>query len=285
MHTIVGLGQAGCRIAEGFRRYKNYDIYKIDTGIEDSKWTYSLPQQAHPEMYEEHCPNLDEFFKDIEGEVLFILSGGGLISGCALRVLEGLKKNTINILYVRPDISFLSPIRKLHERVVFNVLQEYARSAVFKRLLIVDNATLEKNIGNIPVVGFYERINEAITPVIHMLNVFGHIDSVEDNFSDPLETCRISTIGMYEFDSGEENMFFPLEKTREVCYYYAINKKELESDGTLMNKIKKQLKEKNKDLKISYGIFSTNYPKKYVYVMSHSSTIQKGEEDVKSESV
>ncbi len=62
-------------------------------------------------------------------EILFITSCGH-VSGAALRILQQLKKKncTINVLYIKPDGSLLSHTKSLQQNLMFNVLQEYARS-------------------------------------------------------------------------------------------------------------------------------------------------------------
>ena len=37
MKAIIGLGEAGCNIADQFAKYPQYRIYKIDTGLESFK--------------------------------------------------------------------------------------------------------------------------------------------------------------------------------------------------------------------------------------------------------
>ena len=114
MKAIIGLGQAGCNIADEFAKYPEYDIYKIDVDIK-GKNCYSIKKQDRPELYEKACPNLKTFFKNIKGEVLFVTSCG-YTSGAALRILEQIKnKCNISILYVKPDISLLSDTKKLQE--------------------------------------------------------------------------------------------------------------------------------------------------------------------------
>ena len=34
MQTIIGLGQAGCNVADKFAEYPQYKVYKIDAGLE-----------------------------------------------------------------------------------------------------------------------------------------------------------------------------------------------------------------------------------------------------------
>ncbi len=213
METIIGLGQAGCNIADEFKKYDEYDVYKIDVGLNAYEETpygdfpkeglYNMPWQSTPEGYEESCPNMKTFFKDIKGEILFIFGGSGDISGASLRVLHHLQGRDISVLYVRPDIELLPEKKRMQERVTFNVLQEYARSAVFKRIFLIDNTALENHIGDVPLIGYHDKLNEMIVSTIHMINVYNHIESVTDTFSDPFETARISTIGLLDIADGK----------------------------------------------------------------------------------
>ena len=145
MKTIIGLGQAGCNIAEKFKKHPQYKVYKIDVGLENEANSYALERQESPELYESKCPNLKTFFKEVSNDVLFITSSGD-VSGASLRILEQLKKKTIvSVLYIKPDLSLLPEIKNLQENLVFRVLQEYARSAVFEKIYLVDNMLLTDN--------------------------------------------------------------------------------------------------------------------------------------------
>ena len=58
MDTIVGLGKAGCAIADKFAQYPQYQVFKIDSeGIDkDGKNNFLLEKQTHPEKYEQNTP-------------------------------------------------------------------------------------------------------------------------------------------------------------------------------------------------------------------------------------
>ena len=273
MDTVIGLGQAGCNIADEFAKYDQYKIFKIDCGLEglQQEGVYDMPWQDSTERYEEKCPDLSKFFKDVTGEVLFVLGGSGNISGAALSILKHLKHCDINILYIRPDLESITVTKVRQEWVVFNILQEYARSGVFKRIYLVDNSKVEEYLGDVPVIGYYERLNNMIASTLHMINVYDHIEPVVDTFSRPLSGRRVSTIGFYDEKNNENKLFYLLDNVGEMRYYYAINKEKLETDGDILKKIREQIKS---EVETSYGIFSTNYDQDYVYTVAHSSDIQ-----------
>ena len=274
MDTVIGLGAAGCNIADEFAKYSQYKIYKIDNGLDGLKQegVYDMPWQDSVERYEERCPDMTNFFRGLSGDVLFVIGGSGNISGAALAILEYIKHCNINILYIRPDLESISITKKNQEWVVFNVLQEYARSGVFERIYLVDNSKVEENLGNVPVIGYYDKLNSVIVPSLHMINVYNHIGSVVNTFSKPLAGRRISTIGFYDEENNKNNLFYSLDNVGEMRYYYAINKEKLETDGDILKKVREQIKG---DTEASYGIFATNYEQDYVYTVAHSSEIQR----------
>ena len=280
MDTVIGLGKAGCRIADRFSQYPQYKIYKIDVGLKGLKKNgiYNLPKQSGPEKYEEKCPSMKNFLKGVNGDVLFVVGGSGDVSAASLRILQHIKDCNINILYIRPDTTLLSETKKKHEWVTFNVLQEYTRSGVFQRMLIVQNTTVEEAIGEVSIIGYHDKLNDMIVSTLHMINVYNHIDSVTDTFGEAPETARISTFGFYDLEEEEEKLFFSLDNCRELRYYYAIKKEDLETDSGLFKQIRQQVKQN--EIKTSYGIYSTNYDTNFVYVLAHSSIVQGGAYDV-----
>ena len=159
--NIIGLGKAGCAIADKFAEYPQYKTFKIDIGLEGEN-CFNIPRQKSPEAYEETAPPMEEFFSKVTGEVIFAICGAVMISGMSLAVLEQLKGHDTSILYIRPDVSLLSEKKMLQERVVFNVLQQYARSGLLKRIYLISNSRVEEIMGDIPIIGYYDRINGMI---------------------------------------------------------------------------------------------------------------------------
>ena len=274
MDTVIGLGKAGCAIADKFSQYPQYKIFKIDIEniAENKKNEKLLNKKASPEQYETSVPSMRTFLKPSTDDVLFVLSGSGSVSGTSLRILEQLSKmkKTINVLYIKPDVEFLGTNNKAQERLVRNVLQEYARSGKLARLYMVDNKLVESIIGEVPVFGYYDKLNDLIASTLHMVNLYNHQDSVHSTSFETSDMARISTFGVIDTESGEEKLFFLLDNTSEKCYYYAINQKTLETDGTLMKKIVENISNNTKkedDIKTSFRIHSTSYEQDYGYIV------------------
>ena len=273
MDKILGLGTAGCNIASLFERYPQYEVYKIDASQNTAENFYHLREETDPAKYEENCPDLSGFFKDLQGELLFVVAGASKVSAASLRILEQLKgRCQINILYVQPNVLSLSEARSLMAKTTFNVFQQYARSGVFNQMYVVNNETIESILGGIPIMEYYSKINEILVSAIHMINVFNHAESVTDTFSEPFETARISTIGIVDVEKNEEKVFFLLDKVREKQYYYAIETEKLKTDEKLHKRITEHMEKQ--DAKSSYGIYSTDYENDYGYFVARSSTTQ-----------
>jgi len=277
MDKIVGLGQAGCNVAAAFEAYPQYECYYFDTSPHDSQKSVLVPKQDKHEDYEEACPSYEYELRDLHGDVLFVLGGGGTISGMCLRLLEQVARNakSVSLLYIKPDTSLLGETKKLQERVTYMVLQEYTRSGVFKQMIIVDNSELENILGELPIIGYHNKLNEMVVSTIHMINVFENTKSIDDTLASLPETARIATIGVMDVENNKENMFFSLEKPREIRYYYAINEDELNKSSGLFRTIKENVKSRTSDeVTACYGIYSTNYDKNYGYLMHYSSHVQ-----------
>ena len=274
MDSIIGLGAAGCAIADNFSQYPQYDVYKMDVGLKRTPRTYGIKESGTPEEFEESIGSLKRFFKPLVGEVLFIVGTSGLVSGASLRILEQIKSHDISIMCICSDPDLLGEVDRLQQRLVTSVFQEYARSGVFKSVCVIYNNSLENILGNVPIIGFHEALNKLIVSTVHMTNVLMHSNSIVDNISIPHEVSRLITYGLVDFETGKEKLFFPLDNIREKVYYYAINEKKLRESNDIRKKIISQVKENSVDTKVSYGIYSTQYEEDYVYCVAYSSTVQ-----------
>ena len=52
MDTVIGLGKAGCAIADKFAEYPQYLTYKLDVGLKRTKTTFGLKEHQKIEDYE-----------------------------------------------------------------------------------------------------------------------------------------------------------------------------------------------------------------------------------------
>ena len=274
--NVIGLGSAGCAIADALGEYPQYEIYKIDNGLK-GKRCFDFPLYDHPEEYEASQPDMRGFFEGVQGEVIFVVSGAAKISGASLVILEHIRHCKITVLYLKPRLDTLEDVRVKMHNACFGVLQEYARSAVFERFVAIDNDVVEAALGAVPIIGYYEKLNELIVWVFHMLNVLRNSEPIMGKIGDTKKTCRISTIGTVDFESGEEKVLFSLDKAREKGYFYLLREKDLTASGNLLKKITKQVKDlETEGARSSYAIYSSDYDQNYVFCMIHTPHIQGG---------
>ena len=143
-------------------------------------------------------------------------------------------------------------------------------------MYLVSNEEVAQIVGDVSVKNYNDKINEMVVSTIHMINVYKNNKSVNDTFCPYPVGARITTIGMSDLEKNEDKLFFSLDNVSDIVYYYTYNKDKLESDFELMSKIKKAVSMKKEDgVRVTYGIFETDYEQDYVYCMNHSSVIQK----------
>ena len=276
MQTIIGLGSAGCKIADCFKTFPQYNVLNIDTGLKKSKTAYNLKYQDHPEKYEASFKVPKGLLDDIQSECLFITSCGH-VSSTSLKILQEVsKKSKVQVMYLVPDKNNLTKTKKLHNNLLFNVFQEYARSGVFESVFLVDNKKISDIIGPVPILKYWDSVNQLICATYNMINIFEHTEPVFTTFSGKNEAARIKTLGISSLEQVEKKSFFSLDLIKEEWYYYAIPQKMLEEDVSLMQKIQTQITNaKTHDaMKVGYSVYTTEYDVPYVYCLNSTTLVQ-----------
>jgi len=272
---IIGLGEAGCNIAECFRKYPQYNIYKIDVGIEGEK-CFSVQEKKNPEDYETTTPNLSAFFADLTEEVVFIVGGAGYISAMSLAILQQIKDKNISILYICPNAKTLTGNKKMLDRATFGILQQYSRSGMFEDIYLISNENVSNIIGNLPILGYYDKINDLIASTMHFINIFDRSKHIYGMVEERENVCRISTIGLLDTETSEEKVFYDLDLVREKSYFYALNKDTLLNESNMVSTLESQVEEKKKEwlTKISYRLYSTEYENNFGFCVNRTSKVQ-----------
>ena len=57
MTTVIGLGNAGCAIADLLSEYPQYSCYKFDVGLKKSKYNFPIKEVEKLEDYEQKMPS------------------------------------------------------------------------------------------------------------------------------------------------------------------------------------------------------------------------------------
>lgn len=275
MTAVIGLGNAGCKIADLLSQYPQYSCYKFDVGLKQSKHSFPIKEYEKLEDYEQKMPSPRAFLRGIKDDVLFIVAGGGKVSSCALRILEATKKNKIRVMYIRPESSILSETQEKLECMTYNIFQEYARSGLFQELILISNSEIERALGGLTLKDYHDKINQTIVSTVHMLNVYRNIRPIVSTFDKKPRGVRICTVGICDPESHEENMFFSLDNVSDVEYYYAYDKEEIETNQNLLSQVKININEKKEVVKrATYGVYETDYGQNYLYCIQSTSLIQ-----------
>jgi hypothetical protein len=266
----MGLGGGGCSIAKRFYELANNEENKLY--LFDTDQNFALPKAKSMEEAEQKTPNFN--LNLMNQDILFIMCGGGNTSGYALRLLEQIKDNTIDILYVRPDVSLMSREEKLKEKVAFNILQEMTRSGLFNKMILVSNQHVANSNEDISLDNYYDKINETIEYVYGHINYFLSLKPVRNNLTAPKEVCRLVTIGMMDYESGQEQMLFPMENIREKQILFGLSPETLKNRKSLQ-KIQDHLtKIENGGIICSHKILSLEIDDNLVLTLSYTNFIQ-----------
>lgn len=278
MQTVIGLGKAGCNIADHLSQYPQYQIKKIDVGLKKTKSTFGLKHQGSPELYEStQLPKgINNFLEGVMSETLFITSCGA-VSGASLKILQKIHTKTkIKVMYILPQRDDLVGEKLLQNRLLFNVFQEYARSNLLDRVFLVDNSRLSDIMGPVPIMKFWDSMNNLVATTYHMINVFQNTQAIMTTQTKRIDTARVSTFGLLDYENNSEKMFFSLDIPREKSYYYGVPKKQLEEDPNLMEVIRGNLKSniEHDKMKTTYSVHSTDYNEIISYCEKSSTLIQ-----------
>lgn len=253
--VIIGLGKAGCNIANLFKVDNNYKVFTYDGGD-------NVPVCISAEEYENKFTKKRELSRIKNKTVWFFVCGAGKISGATLRLLEQIKNNKINVVYITPDTSILSDQAKKRHKLCANVLQQYARSGLLESIYFVSNESMINIVGESPLVSYYDKMNELIFNCIHSINVYGDTEPIFGGSHEPKQISRIRTFAFREIEKEEKKLFFPLDNVTEACYIYSINETELEMNSNLISEIKGIM---DPNIITSFSIYPTSHEYSYAY--------------------
>jgi cell division GTPase FtsZ len=187
---VLGVGQAGSRIAEVFHK-KGYDVGVINTSSQDLKFIDVLPHQKllldgslggtgkdldlGRDIFEASRDEVADFTdRVLEGNdmaFLAISGGGGTGSSSVDVMVETLfaTEMPVGVIYVLPKATEDAQSK----RNSIETLARLARMAadnMIASLVVVDNARIETIYGGLSQAKFWDTANEAIVAPIHLFN-------------------------------------------------------------------------------------------------------------------
>ena len=279
--NIIGLGSAGCKIAELFKKYPQYTVFKMDSDekLKRKKNCFYIPKRSSVELYDANPIDIKRLQKNLDEdeEVYLITCGCGKVSACTLWILRELSGRKINIVYIKPDTTSIDDKSSLINRAHFHILQEYTRSGVFHRMYIFDNKKMKDIIGKTSILNFYPRINNFMVSIIHWLNIYMNTDPVFDTYRDEYITSRICSFGVIDLDKEEVVETYSIKKCNQIKYFYGVNRITIEKDEELIEKLNRITSKDSEDASKSYGVYSTDLEVGFSFLIKSSSEIQQEE--------
>jgi hypothetical protein len=279
MAVIIGLGRDGTGIADGFKKYPEYQIYKIGTEVENHPANLTIDHHPDMQSYEENFDQASatKYLRGISktDEVFFILAGDDPICGLTLMLLEVIRESNTTVIYIRPDRRTTSLLQRRDDRIVFGVLQEYARSGMVSRLMILEKSRVEDRVGDVSISDYEKSIHDFISYIIAMTNYFDHTDPVLTTRVAQDKLSRVGTYGILSIDQDSPTFFADITDEQYVHYYYGIPETSLNEDPGLMRRIRSQTKSLAKDgVDGCFSVYQTDVPDPLVLAVTYSKKIQ-----------
>ena len=273
MYKIIGLGEATKEVIAAFDKYPEYKTYHLD---ESDLGKYSSMQE-----YEENFPvsRIRKILKTVTKncEALFVVQGGDPIVGASLRVLEILKRASVSILYLSPDVTILNQEEKERAGFSSSAFQDIVRSGELEKIYMVDLEIMESIVGEVSLRD-YDRITaENIVGTFAMLNYFDHTDPIKTTKSKLPEAVRIGTFGILS-EAGEEILFYDLQQIKDREYCYGIPEDEV-SGGTFLKTAKRRIKESLAKSRCCFSIYAIRSEKSQGYVKAYTDICQSAFQD------
>ena len=268
--VLIGIGNAGRNLVNQFGNHHKKITITADDFPAKCKKT---------EHYEEYCPNFSKKLKFKDEECWVALCGAGKVAGCTLRVLETIKNKKINIIYIHPDTTLCNTMQLKRNKVLYNVLQEYARSGLFNRIYLFSNKNVLDIIGNQPITKMYEMINKQMAISIETIEWLKAQNPIIGSAHESKNISRICALSVGDFKKNEEKSFFFLDNITEACYFYSVSKNQLEKNKNMLDIIKdKIIKDEKNNIVSSFAIYPSEHNQSFFYSLKLSHFIQTLEE-------
>jgi len=270
--VVIGLGQAGQNICKSINNMAKIRTITLDEGK-------GIPRSSSHESYEQNVPKLGNKLKlGKEQNIWFIVCGAGMISSTTLAVLEQIQDRNVRVALISPDPFLLSKTQVKHNKVVWNVLQEYARSGMINSVYLFSNRHMESFIGQGTIEDLYTNINNGIANFIVTNNWFEKTQPMIGGLFEPKINSTIRTVSLGNIEDLQENLYFPLDNVTETCYYYSINEERIKNEKNLLTKIKEHvILEREGGKEASFAIWQNDTEYSYFYSIKHTHFIQSEE--------
>ena len=142
-------------------------------------------------------------------------------------------------------------------------------------MYVVSNEEVEKIVENVSIKDYWRDINNIIFSTYHMINVFNNNEPLLTTCAKIPTVSKIATLGVVNYETGKEKLFYDLQFPRLRNYFYGINDATLEQDREILHNIRAFVSKLSSDkTDVGFAIYSTDYDHNYVYSAHYASFIQ-----------
>jgi cell division GTPase FtsZ len=212
--AIIGVGQAGSRIAEIFHK-KGYDVGVVNTSAQDLEFIEVADSQKllldgslggtgkdldlGREIFAENRDEVQTFAErviDGNNMVYLIASGGGGTGSSSVDTLVPLFYETglpVGVIFILPKATEDAQSKK-NSIETLSRLAKLTTDNMVSNLIVVDNARIEQIYANLSQSKFWEAANSAIVEPLH---IFNSLTATASRFTslDPSDFGRIISCG------------------------------------------------------------------------------------------
>jgi cell division GTPase FtsZ len=212
--SILGVGQAGSRIAETFFKY-GYSVGVINTSSQDLKFI-DIPDDRKlllngslggtgkdldlgREIFEANEDYVDHFISKIMSSCdmsYLAISGGGGTGSSSVDTMVNLMYSSgspVGVIYILPKETEDAQ-SKANSIQTLARLAEMASSNILSNLIVVDNARIEQIYGGLSQAKFWDVSNKAIVEPLHVFNNLTATPSKHTSL-DPSDFAKIVSVG------------------------------------------------------------------------------------------
>lgn len=169
----------------------------------------------------------------IGAKVYVILSSASEALSATLTLLEDLKDKSIEIFYIRKPREALEVNKRLEDRAVFGILQEYTRSAIFDKFLILSEKVIEDMNEELTIINYDQQMQASYANLIGWLMRSRAEKPLLSSERDDIITARIGTIGVMNYESEKTTSFYELQFPRKTRLYLWLNQTTLGDKNSL----------------------------------------------------
>tara|TARA_R110002020_G_scaffold88000_6_gene216478 strand:- start:702 stop:1553 length:852 start_codon:yes stop_codon:yes gene_type:complete len=271
MKSVVAIGTPAVHFGNFLKSYPEYTVYSFNhTGAE-----FNVPVFSDIERYEEPLKGLKKYLSSVADDIVCVVSGGEVASLTCLQILQKVKNKNIEIVYLQPSIDTLNKTGIMVHNLVDGVLQEMARSHVFKRFYLFDFELVKGVTPNVVLGEVKKTLSEACAQHYHTFNWLASQKPIFGLNESTITNATISGLSYCDFNLTTVTDLGKLLFIREQEVFYGIPEKQIKEDIELYDKVMKSFKEfKKEDIRTSFSVCSVPFENEVVYIKNSTTAVQ-----------